>query len=122
MFKYFSICAAFLVLGTSSLHAQEMREAVLEKVALPGAGFDILVAVPKSPPATIHVSPEGAIIPLVGGELALGFESWEEFVRAFDQLRSPVGALYFKRTSGGLPLPAAIYVVPADRQTALSVR
>ena len=53
MIKYCLMCAALLMLGTSSLHAQ-VAEVVLQKIAVPGAGFGVSIAVPKYPVATPH--------------------------------------------------------------------
>jgi hypothetical protein len=47
MLRLLTIFAMFLVGGTSPVQAQH-QEADLERVAIPGAGFDLVVAIPKS--------------------------------------------------------------------------
>lgn len=49
------LCAAVIVLGTGSLRAQQ-QEAVLQRIELPGAGFNIALASSKSPAETIDLS------------------------------------------------------------------
>lgn len=112
MLKLLSICAALIMSGTVSVSAQQ-REAVLQTIEVPGATFDIVLAVPKAPEATIDLggSPEALVIYLIGGELALGFESWEQMLKAFDSLQSPVGTFHVKGNGSKLPIPVAVYIV-----------
>ena len=62
MLKYFSICAALVALGSGSANAQQ-QEAVLQKMEVPGADFDIILAMPKSPGVTINLgnSPDALV-------------------------------------------------------------
>ena len=46
MLKHLSIFTALIVLGTGSANAQQ-REAVLQKVEVPNAGFNLVLAMPK---------------------------------------------------------------------------
>jgi hypothetical protein len=112
MLKCLPICAALLALAPVSLLAEE-REAILQKVDLPGSAFDILLALPTAEGALMDVgkSPEALVVHLVGGELALAFESGEQMLRAMDFLRSPLGASYVPSGGGGPVVPLAAYIV-----------
>ena len=60
----------------------------------PGAGFDVLIATPKSPgdaSYSLSESPDVLIIQLVGGELALELDDAEKMVKALNSLRRPHG-------------------------------
>ena len=112
MFKQLSICAAFIAFTMPAANAQQ-REAILQKVEVPGAPFDLVLATAKSPAAIFDLaeSPDALVIHLVGGELALGFESAEEMLKASDILRSSVGAFHFRRDDRNARVPAAVYVI-----------
>jgi quercetin dioxygenase-like cupin family protein len=122
MLKYFSICVAFVTLGTGSLnaqyaqHAQQgQQEATLQKVEVPGAGFDIVLAMPKSQTgATFDFgnSPDATIIYLIGGELALSFDGPENMLQALDSLQLPVGAFHVDSKDSKASKPVAVYIVP----------
>jgi hypothetical protein len=116
MFKPLSIFAALITFGTGSVSAQQ-REALLQTIEVPGADFDIALATPKTPGATIDLgkSPDALVIYLIGGELALGFESGEEMLKAIDSLRNPIGAFHIQSHSGGPSIPAAAYIAPRRR-------
>jgi hypothetical protein len=125
MLKYISICAALVTLGTGSLHAQHaqhaqqgQQEASLQKVEVPGAGFDILLAMPKSPAdATINFgnAPDALVIYLIGGELALPFDNAEKMLQAIDSLRLPAGNFSLKNKDGKSSKPVAVYIVPNNK-------
>jgi hypothetical protein len=74
MFKQLSICAALLVITAGSANAQQ--EAVLERMEVPGAAFDIILAMPKPKGAIFDLSesPDALVMHLIGGERALGFD------------------------------------------------
>jgi hypothetical protein len=114
MFKYVAICAAFLAIGTGPLSAQQ-QEAVLQKIELPGAGFDILLAMPKTPAgAMINLgdSPEALVVHLIGGELALAFDGEEKMIKVLDSLQRPICSFHAESKDLKSPTPAAVYVVP----------
>ncbi len=113
MFKQLSTCAALIVFATSAVNAQQ-REAILQTVEVPGAAFDLVLAMPKTPAAIVDLgeSPDALVARLVGGELALGFESAEQLLKTFDSLGSSVGTFYVKRDGINSPTPVAIYMVP----------
>ena len=113
MLKHLSICALFVALATSTASAQQ--RAVLHKVEAPGAGFDVLIAMPKSPGSesySLSASPDALIVHLVGGELALEFDDADEMVRALDSLRRPIGAFRVETPGRKLQIPVAVYMVP----------
>ena len=76
MLKRFAICAALVALEAGSAAAQE-REAVLQKIAVPGTSFEMLVATASSPDGAIYDlgdTPDSLVIHLIGGKLWVGFE------------------------------------------------
>jgi len=116
MLKHLSICAALVVLGTSAVNAQQ-QEAVLKKLEVPGAGFDIVIAMPKSQTgATIDYekSPDALVVRLIGGELALAFDGEAAMLKAIDTLQLSVCAFHVESKDRKLSNPVALYVVPKD--------
>ncbi len=122
MLKHIAICTTLAVLGTSSLKAQQL-EAALQQIELPGAGFDILIAAPKSPAVTIDLgdSPDALIVPLMGGELALAFEDGRQMIEAIDSLQRPACAFQAGSKDGKSMKPVSVYVVPR-RETTANIR
>ena len=55
MLKHVSICAALIAFSVGTASAQQ-REAVLQKMEVPGAAFDIILAMPKSQGAIFDLS------------------------------------------------------------------
>jgi hypothetical protein len=119
MLKCTSICAAFVVLGTTALEAQ-YQKAALTEVELPGAGFHIVLATPSSPAATINLgsSPDALILPLTGGKLALAFEDGRKMIETNDALRHPACALPADNRDDESGKPVAVYVVPKRETSA----
>jgi hypothetical protein len=125
MLKYISICAALVTLGTGSLNAQQaqqakqvQQEAGVQKIEVPGAEFDLLLAMPKSPTgATINYgnAPDATIIYLIGDELALSFDGEEKMLKAFDSLRSPACAFSVESKDGKSRKPVAVYIMPKGK-------
>ena len=111
MFRQLWLCAVFLALAGSA-GAQE-REAVLQKVDVPGAGFDLIVAMPKADGVIYDLadSPDALLVRLAGGGLALGFERPEAMLTAANSLRRPVCA-FVDGSAGEQRTPVAIYLVP----------
>jgi hypothetical protein len=120
MLKQFSICAALVaycagVVGLAAGSASvQQQEAILQAIEVPGAAFDLMVAVPKMPAATVNLerSPEALVMHLAGGRLVLTFETAEQMLRVFDSLQRPVGAFYTPDTSGNGRVPVTVYLVP----------
>jgi len=108
----FWITSALIAFAGNSVSAQQ-QEAMLQKVEIPGAAFDLVVAMPKTPGAVIDLneSPDALVIHLAGSELALGFESAEQMLITLDSLRSPVGAVHVRRDGVDSPIPVTVYMV-----------
>src|SRR5437867_8107256 len=114
LLKHFSICAVLISFATGTANAQQ--QAVLRKMEAPGAGFDVLIAMPKSPGGagySLSESPDALIIHLVGGELVLEFDDAEKMVKALDSLRRPIGTFRMVSPDHRLQIPVAVYIVPA---------
>jgi hypothetical protein len=112
MLKYLSICAALFALGTGLVQAQQ-REATLHRVEVPGAGFDIVLAIPKAGGVIFNhgASPDALLVHLDGGH-AVAFDSAESMVQALDLVRRPVCAPQVASTDGTSRMPVAVYLVP----------
>ena len=93
MLKQLLICAILLVAPLGVVNAQE-QEAVLQKLSVPGASFDLILATPRVPAALIDLgrSPEAFVIHLTGHDLVLVFETGEQMLTAMDGLKFPIGA------------------------------
>ena len=122
MLKFLPICVALVAAGVGSVNAQE-REALLQKIEVPGGTFDIVLAKPKSPAAFIDVgmSPEALVIHLIGGELAVSFDSADKMLTALDSLQLPACA-FDVQSKHGKRQPTAVYVVPKGDLIASSER
>lgn len=113
MLKHLSICVVLTALGTGSLNAQQ-QGTLLQRMEVPGANFEIVLAVPKSPAAMhdLGQSPDALIVHLIGGELVVGFDTPEKMVAALEVLRSP-GCAFRAGGNGDKPTkPIAVFVVP----------
>ncbi len=74
-----SICAGLIALATGSANAQE-QEAFLRKLEVPGAGFAILIAMPKSPGGRtfdLVESPDALIVLASGRQIAKIMPVWD---------------------------------------------
>lgn len=113
MLKHLSICAALFAFATGSVNAQQ-QEAVLQKMEVPGATFDIILAMPKSLGVTYSLgnSPDALLVHLIGGELALGFDGAEKMLKALDSLRLPVCAFHVETKDSKSRKPVSVYIVP----------
>ena len=88
MFKHLSICATLLAAAMGPANAQQ-QEAVLQRIATSGADFDIVLAMPKSPPQwmdDLNMSPDALIVHLIGGELVLAFDDADKMLKAAEVL------------------------------------
>jgi hypothetical protein len=116
MLKHFSILVVLLALGSNPTQAQQ-QEAMLHRVEVPGVSFDIIVARPNSPSSVVNLgrSADALVIQLIGGELALSFDSEERMLRALGSLQLPACAFQAERASSTSREPVAIYVVPKSQ-------
>jgi hypothetical protein len=113
MLKKLSMCAALLALGSVPVAAQQ-QEAVLTRLEVPGATFDLVLGMPKSPPRPFYdlsESPDALVIHLIGGKLVLTFEDALEMIKAAESLGSPVGASHVAGREPKSGVPLAIYMV-----------
>ena len=111
MFKQLTICGALLALETVSVAAQQ-QEAVLQTMRVSGAAFDIVLAMPKSPPQWmdgLNMSPDALLMHLTGGELIVAFEDAREMLKAAEILQSSMSSSHWVSKDG---TPMALYVVP----------
>ncbi len=113
MLKRLSTCAALIAFAAGAANAQQ-KEATLQKLKVPGAAFEIIVALPKSQGVTFELSksPDALLVHLVGGELALGFDGAEKMLKALDSLRRPIGTFHVDGPDLASPIPVALYLVP----------
>jgi hypothetical protein len=114
MLKHVTILCALLALGTAPTAAQQ-REAGLQRMRVPGADVDIVLAIPKSPPrmlGDLNMSPDALIMHLTGGQLVVAFEDPIEMVKAADTLRSSVSSFHCETKDSKSCTPLALYVVP----------
>jgi hypothetical protein len=114
MLKHLSISAALMAFTMGSANAQQ-KEAVLQKVEVPGAALDIILAMPKPQGVTFDLSesPDALLVHLIGGELALAFDDAEKMLKALDSLRRPIGAFHVESPDRRSRIPIAVYLVPA---------
>jgi hypothetical protein len=106
--------AHFVTLGSGPLAAQQ-QEAVLHRMHVSGANFDILLAMPKSPPQWLdglNKSPDALVIHLTGSELLVTFEDALEMLKVAETLRSSVSSTHWVSKDGKNRNPLVVYVVP----------
>jgi hypothetical protein len=111
MLKQLTICGALLGVLTVPVGAQQ-REAGLHRMRVSGAAFDIVLAMPKSPPQWmdgLNMSPDALLMHLTGGELIVAFEDAREMLKAAETLRSSMSSSHWVGKDG---TPLAVYVVP----------
>ena len=114
MLRLLTIFAMLLVAGTNPVQAQH-QEAVLHRVAIPGAGFDLVVATPKSENIIygLDETPDALVIRLDGGALILAFENVESMVQALDHLHKPIYSSWIMKRNGKSRMPISVYLVPS---------
>jgi hypothetical protein len=124
MLKTISICVALIVLGTSVAAAQQ-REAFLKKLEVPGADFDIVVAMAKPGGAIVDQGglPDPLVVSLAGTELAIGLDGEAVMmIKDIGLLLTPACAANAGRKNGSSSKSIAVYVVPKGEPAALAVR
>jgi hypothetical protein len=87
----------------ASVVAAQQQEAVLKRLEVPGAAFDLVLGMPKSPPRPFYdlsESPDALVIHLIGGKLVLTL-----------RLGSPVGASHVAGREAKSGVRLAIYMV-----------
>lgn len=113
MVKRALMCVALTFLGLPSVNAQRL-EASLQRIEVPGAGFEIVLASTKTPAVTINLgeSPEALVVPLVGSALALTFEDGADMLAVLEYLRHPGYSFLAPGRDGHPSRAAALYIVP----------
>ena len=111
MLKRLAICCA-LVLAAGSSSAHE-REAILQKIEVPGTNFEMLVATAKPGGAIYDLgeSPDALIIHLTGGELWIGYDDAATMLEGIEMFHHPIGAFHV----GDQNNPVAVYIIPKGR-------
>ncbi len=108
MLRQLAISGALLV-GTMIPVGAQQREATLQRIEIPGAPFDLLIAAPK-PAGVIYdlaEAPDALLLNLAGGELAIGFERVDAMLKTLELVQTPVCSF------GGKGRTAiTIYIVP----------
>lgn len=110
--KPWTLAVIVASLGSAPLAARQ--EAVLKRIEVPGAAFDLLLALPKSPPQLFYdlsESPDALVVHLIGGELVLSFEDAAEMIEAAQALREPIGASRAAGNDAISRIPFAVYAV-----------
>lgn len=124
MLKCFSTCAAFVVLTAGAVNAQQ-REAVLKKLEVPGANFDLVVAMAK-PGGAVFVQqglPDPLVVNLVGTELAIAVDSdVEKMVKDIGVLFADTCTASTDRKNSESLRSVSVYVVPKGGTSLSSVR
>ena len=120
MFKRLSICAVFIALGIGSVNAQQ-RQALLQKIEVPNAGFDLVIAMakPGGPTFDFRNQPDPNVVYLMGGQLVVADVG--EVQKVFNDVGVMlVPACSFQAESkGNHPQAAAsIYVIPRSEKIA----
>lgn len=85
-----------------------------KEIAAPGAGFDIVLAMPKPGGATYNLgnSSDALLVHLIGGELAFGFEGVERMMKELDASQLPACAFHVEGKASKSRKPVSVYIVP----------
>ena len=111
MCKQLTMLGMLLALAADPVFAHPL-EAFLQRVSVSGAPFDIVLALPKSPPKLmddLNMSPDALLMHLTGGELIAAFEDAREMLKMAEALRSSMSNSHWVGKDGA---PSAIYLVP----------
>ena len=116
MFKVFSlaIAAAVLSLGASRLHAQQ-QEATLQKVEIPGIGFDLVVAIakPSGAQANFRGMPDPLVVYAANGKLVFAIDDKAEaMLKDINVLNAPACTFQTASKGGRSSTPVSVYVIP----------
>ena len=113
MLKFLPIFAALAILATSSANAQE-REAVLQQIEVPNAGFNLLIAMPKPGSTAVNSrnQPDPNVIYL-GNDLVTAFTA--ELAKLLDiaVLMRPAKSSVGGRGDQNID-SAAVYIIPKN--------
>ena len=113
MFKYISICAALVVLGSNAVNAQQ-QEADLQKIDVPNAGFNVVLALPKAGGSTAdyHRQPDPNLIYLADAEHVYGQTGNLKELMDSGIVKVHACTFHVDRRDGHAATPVAVYVIP----------
>jgi len=111
MLKYLPICAALAVLGTASVSAQQ-REAIFQKVEVPNAGFNLVLAMPASGAPRPSDQSDPNVVYLMSEELVYSLTGNQQEPLDVGTLMTPACSFHVDRREGGPPTPMVISVAP----------
>jgi hypothetical protein len=113
-----AIFVGLVAVGAGSAHAQQ-QAAMLQKLEVTGAGFDIVVATAKRSDAGDNVlaDAESLVVSAAGGELAFAVD--EDMQKMLKQIRIsqyPIAVFHVDSKNGKQPANGIVYIVPRARQ------
>ena len=113
MLKYLSICTALTVLGAGSVSAQQ-QETVLQRIEVPNAGFNIVLAVAKSNRPTLSLGgvADPNIVYLADGELVYAYTGHLQELLDVGALMVPACTFHVDRKDYSPLTPVTVYVIP----------
>jgi hypothetical protein len=81
---------------------------------VPGAAFDIVLAMPspRGLEYDLGKSPDALRLHLIGGELALSFDAEEKILKALASLQQPVCAVHAESNDRKSRKPVSVYILP----------
>jgi hypothetical protein len=114
MLRLLTIFSFFLVAGANPVQAQH-QEAVLQRVPIPGAGIDLVLATPNSENIIygLEETPDALVIRLHGGALILAFENVESMVQALEHLKKPIYSSWIMKRTLSPAYPSRYSLVPS---------
>ena len=91
MLRQLAVSGALFV-GASIPAGVQQREATLQRIEIPAAPFDLLIAAPMPAGVIFDLAeaPDALLLNLAGRELALGFEHADAMLRTLELVRTPV--------------------------------
>jgi hypothetical protein len=117
MLKYLSIFATLVALGTGSASAQQ-REAIFQKIKVPNASFNIVLATAKPDSATLYYQdqPDPNIIDL-GNGLVTAYTAELAEMLDITTLMRPARSIVALRGDKKGETPVIVYFVPKHAAT-----
>jgi hypothetical protein len=106
-------CALLVTVLASAANAQQ-REAVLQKVEVANAGFNIVIATAKlnGVTADFRGQPDPNIVYLADGELVYAYTGRLQELEDMGILMAPACTFHVERRDYSPPTPVVVYVIP----------
>ena len=113
MLRTLSIFSVLAVLGTGTANAQQ-REAILQRVEVPNAGFNIALAFAKQggEPLSFSGLPDPNIVYLADGQLAYAYTEGSQELMDISTLLAPACTFQVERRDFSPRTPVVVYVIP----------